>query len=105
MVAAPGVVAGDEVQVDVLHVGADFGQFVGHMVGHGLIVDVDVHVLTLRQGLDEEMVGRIDGLNLSGPGVGVLGIGEPRGLVLCPLGGHIVALFFGSHSIVLFMYF
>ena len=103
MVAAPGVVAGDEMQVDVGHVGADFGQGVGDMVGHGLVVDVDVHLFALREGFDEEVVGGVDGFNLAGPGIGVLGIGEPRGLVLCPFGGHIVALFFGCHSLNLFV--
>ena len=92
-------------QVDVGHVGAYFGEFVGDMVGHGLVVDVDVHLFALRQSFDEEVVGGVDGLYLARPRVVVLGIGEPGGFVLSPLGGHVVALFFGSHSIVLFMYF
>ena len=84
--------------MDVRHVGADFGQFVGDMVGHGLVVDVDVDLLALGEGFDEEVVGGVDGFNLAGPRVGVLGIGEPGGLVLSPFGGHIVALFFWGHD-------
>lgn len=67
VVATPGIVAGDEVQEDVLHVGADGLQLCADMVGHCLVVDVDMHLLTLGQGLDKEMVGRIDGLYLPRP--------------------------------------
>ena len=84
--------------MDVRHVGADFGELVGDMVGHGVVVDVDVDLLALGEGFDEEVVGGIDGLYLAGPRVVVLGIGEPGGFVLSPLGGQIVALFFWIHD-------
>ena len=96
VVATPGVVAGYEVETDVVHVGADGLKFVGDMVGHGLVVDVDMDLFAFGEGFDEEVIGGIDGFYLSGPGVGVLGIGEPGGLVAGPFCGHEIALFFGG---------
>ena len=68
------------------------------MVQHVLVVDVDVHLLALGEGFHEEVVGGVDGFNLARPRVGVLGIGEPSGLVARPFGGHEISLFFRGHS-------
>ena len=38
-----------------------------HMLQHPLVVNIDVHRLALRQGLDEEVVRRVYGLNLARP--------------------------------------
>ena len=97
MIAAPGIVARDDMQADVLHVGADGLEFLLNVVQHSVVIDIDMYHLTLRQYFNEEMIRRIDSLNLTGPGVGILGISEPGSLVAGPLSGHIITLFFGSH--------
>ena len=98
MIAAPGIIAGNEMQGNVLHVSPDGLEFFLDMLQHRVVVDIDMHHLALRQCLDKEMIGRIDSFYLSGPRVGVLGISEPCGLVLCPFGGHEISEFFWSHS-------
>ena len=97
MIAAPGIVAWNEVEADTAHVSANALQLGGYMIGHSLVIDIDMHMFGLSQSLDEEVIGRIDGFYLARPRVGVLGIGEPGGLMTGPFGRHVVALFFWSH--------
>lgn len=97
VVAAPGVVARYHMQADVAHVGVYRFELGAHMRQHHLVIDVDVHRLAFGDSLHEEVVRRIDSLNLARPRVWVLRVGEPRGLVPCPFCGHVVALFFGGH--------
>lgn len=67
VVAAPGVIAGDDMQKDVLHVGADSCEFMLYMIQHNTIVDIDMHLLRLCQCFDKKVVGRIDSLYLPRP--------------------------------------
>ncbi len=58
----------------------------------GLVVDEDVDVLATGEVADDLGVDPGDGLELSGPVLGVVGPGDPGGGVWCPLGGHAVVL-------------
>ena len=97
VIAAPSIVAWNDMQTDILHIAIYFFKFYFNMLEHSLIIDIDVHPLALGKGFDEEMIRGVDGLNLARPGVGILGIGEPSCLVACPFGGHEKTLFFGGH--------
>jgi hypothetical protein len=58
----------------------------------GLVVDEDVDVLAAGEVADDLGVDPGDGLELSGPVLGVVGPGDPGGGVRGPLGWHAVVL-------------
>jgi hypothetical protein len=91
-VAEPDAVGGPVVEVEACEVGSGAAEVAGGAVFGGEVVDEDVDVFDLGEVADDFGVDPGDGLEFSGPVLGVVGPGDPGGGVGGPLGGHAVVL-------------
>ncbi len=87
-VAEPDAVGGPLMEVDAGEVGSAALENGGGATLGGLVVDENVNVFDAGEVSDDLGVDPGDGLELTGPVVGVLGPGDPGGGVGLPLGGH-----------------
>ena len=78
------------VKVEAGEVGSGAAEVAGGAVFGVFVVDEDVDVFDLGEVADDFGVDPGDGLEFSGPVLGVVGPGDPGGGVRGPLGGHAV---------------
>ncbi len=90
-VAEPDAVGVPVVEVEAGEVGSGAAEVAGGAVLGVVVVDEDVDVFDLGEVADDFGVDPGDGLEFSGPVLGVVGPGDPGGGVGSPLGGHAVA--------------
>lgn len=89
-VAEPDAVGEPLVEVEAGEIGAGTEEHAAGTVLGGVVVDEDVDVLATGEVADDLGVDPRDGLEFSGPVLGVVGPGDPGGGVGGPLGGHAV---------------
>ena len=89
-VAEPDAVGLPVVEVEAGEVGSGAAEVAGGAVFGVGVVDEDVDVFDLGEVADDLGVDPGDGLEFSGPVLGVVGPGDPGGGVGGPLGGHAV---------------
>ena len=94
-VAEPDAVGGPVVEVEAGEVGSGALEEAGGAALGGEVVDEDVDVFDAGEVADDLGVDPGDGLEFSGPVLGVVGPGDPGGGVRSPLGGHAVVLVAG----------
>lgn len=91
-VAEPDAVGGPMVEVEAGEVGSGAEEDAAGALFGGLVVDEDVDVLDAGEVADDLGVDPGDGLEFSGPVLGIVGPRNPGGGMGLPLGGHTVVL-------------
>ena len=90
-VARPTAVCRPPVKADAGQIGPCAPEDTGYALFGFLVFDGNVDLLVASKQAHDLRIEPGDGLEFSGPVLGVVGPGEPCGLVPIPLGGHAVA--------------
>ena len=92
-VPRPTAVSGPAVKAHVVEVGASALENTGHALQRLAVFDDDVDLLVAGEQAHDLRIEPGDGLEFSGPVLGIVGPGEPGGFVRFPFGRHAVAEF------------
>jgi len=90
IIPEPDIGIADDVKVNPSQIDILPLELVCHLVSHYLVFDQEVDNLTLMNGLDHSGIDRFYCLYLR-EAVQIVGPGQPDGLMLLPLSGHMIA--------------